>query len=155
MKPTRSSWPTRLVASRATQSYFACLFFLLFLGCGQEQESLHDADHYVPPHWPANLMDAAHKMDQRYQGLLDGELDSEDLERNRSELRDLIAWAPEIAADTDLTESQWLPIYELSEKLRKRLEGADTNYADWQSDIDQLRQLLTEAPVSAPGYSDS
>ncbi len=38
-----------------------------------------------------------------------------------AEIFEIVSWVPEIAADTDLSESDWVPIYDASEALIARL----------------------------------
>ena len=82
------------------------------LGCVAEKESLHEMDHELPPHWPVNMEDAAEKIEQRLSQI---EV-KESPETTREELSDLIEWAPEIAADTDLPELEWIPIREAGQQ---------------------------------------
>lgn len=89
-------------------------------GCGEEKESLHEMDHVTPAHWPGNLQDAASKISERVQRI-SAKIGSEsDLQLAETELRELIEWVPEVAADSDLSEEDWLPIYNASEELRKQ-----------------------------------
>ena len=115
-------------------------------GCVAEKESLHEMDHELPPHWPLNIEDAAQKIQQRL-GLIEI---NESLETTRKELTDLIEWAPEVAADTDLAELEWMPIYELSETLRHHLSAKDISLHDCRDDIEPLIALLREAHVKLP-----
>ena len=113
----------------------------MVLGCAEEQDSLHELDHELPPHWPVSLSDAAAKIEERV--ALDSsspnQLDA------RDELEDLVSWIPEIAADTDLTEAEWLPIYELSETLRKHHAAGDVGVADIEEDFKRLQTLLSDS----------
>ena len=60
------------------------------------------------------------------------------------ELHDLVEWTPEITADTDLSESDWLPIYEHCESITSRHD-----FQDWdqglKDDSQQLCELLKKA----------
>lgn len=117
---------------------FAALSLCLFIGCDGERETLHELDHENPPHWPSNMSDAADKIQYRVAALLSDSSEAV----VRKELEELISWTPEIAADTDLTESDWIPIYELSETLRKHLAAGDVSIGDFAQDFDRLQQLL-------------
>jgi hypothetical protein len=101
-----------------------------------ENDAHQTAEHFVPDHWPADLPDAAAKVAQRASALAGpscepsnippGESRPDDPVADRSpmiekELRDIVGWVPEIAADTPLTEAQWMVVYEASESLSKRL----------------------------------
>ena len=124
---------------------------LLIAGCHTEKESLHELDHEVPPHWPSSIFDTAIKIQERLDALLDGAADSvetgsADSEATiRSELLDLVTWAPEIAADTNLTEQQWIPIYEMSETIRKHLASDDVAISQIGEDFQKLDALLRDA----------
>lgn len=103
-------------------------------------------DHELPPHWPQNMEDAAQKIEQRL-----GQLEiKESLETTREELSDLITWAPEVAADTDLPELEWIPIYELSETLRHHLSAKDISLSDCREDIERFVVLLRESHAKLP-----
>jgi hypothetical protein len=113
-----------------------CLF-----GCEAEKESLHESDHETPAHWPQSLNDAANKLEER--------LTSVDHQHTdvaiRNEIADLIGWSPEIAADTELKEKDWIPIYQLSETLRKHLQASDVSLNDCEEDVQRLISLLRES----------
>lgn len=121
---------------------------VLLTGCVEEKESLHEDDHELPAHWPASMADAADKIDQRI-GLLGGDT-QQDIELARSELQDLVEWAPEVAADTDIREEDWNLIYESSETLRKHLAAGDVSIKSFQEDFERLTSLLREAHIKLP-----
>lgn len=116
------------------------------LGCVAEKESLHEMDHELPPHWPVNMEDAAEKIEQRLSQI---EV-KESPETTREELSDLIEWAPEIAADTDLPELEWIPIYELSETLRRHLSAGDVSLDECLDDLKRFVALLRESQAMLP-----
>ncbi len=123
----------------------ACLFGCL-LGCGESKSSLHEIDHTTPAHWPVDLNDAAEKMRIRLSNL--GTLDSthnDGVSVDLKELRDLVGWIPEVAADTDLTEQQWNKVYEASEVARKQMQKASQVSPDLAQQIESLCNLLEES----------
>lgn len=137
------------------------LMALVLTGCGAEKESLFEEDHAVPAHWPSSLMDAAEKIDQRLAQLADKS--STSLEATgqtepqqtrsvscESELRDLVAWIPEVVADTDLTEQQWLPVFELCEVMRVHLSNSDVSALDIEEDFRKLQELLRKSSKLLP-----
>ena len=130
---------------------FLLLAFLLISGCGAERESLFEDEHDLPAQWPSGLSDAADKIERRMNLLASGPVDSsddageEETARCESELRDLVEWIPEVAADTDLTEEQWLPIYQLCEVMREHLSRGDVSARDIEQDFDKLQILLVES----------
>lgn len=119
---------------------------LFAFGCNGEKKSLYgDLDHVVPNHWPSDVTQAGQMMKQRLEKV---KLNGQDLQ-TEAELLDLISWAPEIAADTDLGEEHWQPIYDLSESLhRKFLAGQDTQST--AQEIEQLCNLLLLVPSQIP-----
>ncbi len=129
----------------ALESFFIGLVLMPVVGCNESQESLHELDHVVPAHWPSSLQDAAEKIEQRVTSVKA----STSPPTVREELQDLIEWAPEIAADTDMSEAQWLPIYRLSETLRGHLNAGDLAVEDIEEDFSRLCELLQAAHISS------
>jgi hypothetical protein len=130
-----SYWDSNSVSLRFGRLFLAA-WLLAWTGCGEQRESLHELEHVVPSHWPSDLSDAAHKILERV-----ASLEASGGRENSTvwlELQDLVAWSPEIAADTDLSESEWLKIYQVVELLRGSLRNAAESS---QLPIDQLRQL--------------
>lgn len=125
------------------------VFALGCLGCAAEQESLHEHDHEVPPHWPTNMLNAAELIKERVDRLTQGEaVAASESQGAEKELLDLVEWSPEIAADTDLSEEDWIPIYTASEGIRKNMMSA-TGFDDaLASDLEELILLLQNAHES-------
>jgi predicted Fe-S protein YdhL (DUF1289 family) len=105
-----------------------CSLFLVGCSGDPERETLFDHSHEAPEHWPRNLGDTTAKIRQRLE-----RLDSNDSDA-ASELTDLVSWTPEVAADTSMSEQQWTPIWEASEKLR---QGLEKNNETWDSESRQ------------------
>ena len=128
------------------------LFALLSImcGCGSEQESLHEHDHEEPDHWPANMQEAADFIEVRVNQLSNDSVSSLD-ERTlvETELAELIEWTPEVAGDTNLAEVDWVPLYELSESIRLRLQGG-TDTLKLKPEMAKLCELLLEAHAGLP-----
>ena len=117
---------------------FLLWLFTIITGCGTSTDS-HSSDgghhHDVPPHLPTSLADLCQAVETRLQQL---EVESDDA-KLKSELTDLISWTPEFAADTDMSEQRWIPIYELSEELRLSI---DKQPRDWNLQrLDQITRL--------------
>lgn len=102
----------------------AFLLLLPVAGCetgeGSDKRSHHDVDHTTPDHWPDGLADLAVKITRRVETL---RVRSEGDETAGRELSDLVSWSPEVAADSDLTESEWIPIHQESEALARQLNS--------------------------------
>jgi hypothetical protein len=134
-----------------------------------ETDAHETAEHFVPDHWPADLPDAAAKLAQRAAALAGpsselsnippGESRSDDPVAGRTpmiekELRDIVGWVPEIAADTPLTEAQWMVVYEASESMSKRLRTMRRPLDDETlGAIDGYRRLLLETSGMLSGDS--
>ncbi len=122
---------------------------MLIVGCEAEKETNHEHTHSEPRHWPDDLAEAATFILQRVESLHASEPSLADEERMETihELQDLVEWSPEVAADTDLSEEKWIPIFELSEAIRKHMQPGDVDPTTFSSDFDKLVQLLTDAHV--------
>ena len=92
------------------------------------------------------MEDAAQKIEQRLELIRS----KATLESTRKELLDLIEWAPEVAADTDLDELEWVPVYELSETLRLHFRASDVSLDDCREDIARLILMLRESHSKLP-----
>jgi len=125
------------------------VFLVLLVGCAQEKESLYEHEHFQPEHWPESILEAADFIETRAVSIASGGGDEKERSQLHEELEDLVGWAPEIAADTDLSEADWLPIYELSEAMRGHLSAGD-NLAEHQSDFERLVELLRDAQAKIP-----
>jgi hypothetical protein len=105
---------------------------LMVAGCqGKVRESLHENDHVVPNHWPSNMHDAATKIEVRVAKLREQQsLSRSEFSSLVDELTDIIGWVPEVAADSALTEADWVPVNDMSESLLKRLRKEPTMIGD-------------------------
>ena len=121
------------------------LLTALLLGCGEgkNQKTSHfEHDHEMPDHWPRDLADSALKirdrlrMHQRFPDLRPKMI---------SEIIDIVSWVPEIAADTDLTEEDWIPIDEQVQSLSKRLAKQENLDDDKQQLANQLCDLIEQS----------
>jgi hypothetical protein len=131
-------------------------------------------DHEIAAHWPNDLADVADKIRKRLAWMDTGEVpvmepvmeqdhDAHDHHRHDHhdahegeesvqtfepvpEIVDLVSWVPEIAADTNLPEVDWLPLYQKSESLKKKLRDATEQVIrDNRTEIESLCQLIDEA----------
>ncbi|WP_404306994.1 hypothetical protein [Neorhodopirellula lusitana] len=97
------------------------LLMALVVGCGEPEEapkaSHFEDDHAVAAHWPADLPDLSSKLRER---LNQPHMDAASL----AEIKDLVSWTAEIAADTNLREDDWVPLYEAAENLTADLRTA-------------------------------
>ncbi len=134
---------------------FRCLYItllaVLVTGCGSRASDgeYEKVEHFVPAHWPSDLLDASSKIEERTLQL-SGQ-SATDASAVENQLRDIVGWVPEIAADTDLTEEQWDPVYFASEKLSKRLAKMARPLDDATlKAIEEYRKLLIETADLLP-----
>lgn len=139
--PTSIPCKLALLAVRLKSIAGLVILVCMSMGCQNSKQSLYEEiDHDHPEHWPSDLADTASKIDQRMQRIVQ---DSSDAEAT-AELKDLIGWCPELAGDTDLTEQQWQPIFDLSESLRARISAGES-LAKLQPEIGRLSSILADA----------
>jgi hypothetical protein len=81
-------------------------------GVGEEDEHL---EHFIPPHKPQTFRELVDELSKRVTHL-SGATDPSSAELQ--ELRDIIDWIPELAADSDLLKADW----ELAERTGKELQ---------------------------------
>ena len=136
------------------------LALTLLGGCGHDSEvgstepaNHHDHDHFVPDHWPSSIADGVEKIERRLAALRDN--DQEQLDA-RVELQELVSWLPEIAADTELSEADWLPIYEASEQLRAPLDRfAMSDEMELDASVnDSLTKLIESGKLAAASIGE-
>lgn len=115
----------------------------LLAGCGTDdaapKASHFEHDHDVADHWPVDLADVSKKLRER--------LAREDTgEQTGLEIKEIISWTAEIAADTNLDEIDWVPLYNASESLTANLRAAKGDLTDQNREqIESLCKLVDEA----------
>ena len=92
---------------------------------------------------PRSLGDLCGKIRDRLTHLKSDQSDAD----VKAELADLISWAPEFAADTNIDESRWIPIYESSEEIRLSIE---TNTNQW--DEARIKQITNLCQISEDAW---
>ncbi|MCC9655895.1 hypothetical protein LOC70_08795 [Rhodopirellula sp. JC737] len=126
-----------LGAMKRTLPAFAMVLITLMVGCGETKDSPKashfEHDHIIAEHWPEDLPDVAAKLRSR--------LESDSInEQTHAEILDLVTWTPEIAADTNLTEQDWIPLHEATESTLANLRASQsTNLTE--SDKNQILAL--------------
>lgn len=153
------------------------LLIMPFLGCTTDtapKTSHFEHDHDIAAHWPSDLADAATKIRDRMAWLKDGKVpESHDHESDHHddhhehdhdhdhghehdsdpllEIVELVSWIPEIAADTNLFESDWLPLYHATESLSANLQSAGDVLTDNnRQQLESLCQLVDDAVNKIP-----
>ncbi|WP_230775936.1 hypothetical protein [Roseiconus lacunae] len=113
-----------------------------------DPHSHFDHDHFVAEHRPDDLPDAAVKI-RKFLSLA---VDSNGKTQETIEkIRDVISWTPEIAADTDLSEQDWLPLFLSSESLGKKyVDRMSMISSDVSAQTLQFCDLIDEAVRKIP-----
>lgn len=128
--------------------YLAVLLMACAFGCDSQdatpKTSLFEDDHAVAEHWPSDLSDVAVKLRER---LSSPEINAQVMK----EIEDLISWTAEVAADTNLSETDWLPLHHASQSLMANLRGVrdGLNESD-RSQIESLCQLIDQSVSKIP-----
>ena len=128
------------------RNVFVCgLMCITMSGCDRSEEPNRapDAHHHdAPSHMPRSLQHLCDQIRIRLSAL---QIDRSDA-RLHSELTDLISWAPEFAADTDIGEQGWIPIYDLSEKIRTSIQDDPKDWSVERCDqVTRLCQIAEDA----------
>ena len=134
------------------------LALLLMAGCTNDEPaktSLFEDDHVVAAHWPADMQDLSTKLRERIEKLDATRREPRSPDQANAtvfnEIKDLVGWTAEIAADTNLSEADWMPIYEKSESItaNMRTSGGSLSDAD-RMQIESLCKLIDEAIPKIP-----
>lgn len=180
------------------------LLLVLLVGCTTDtapKTSHFEHDHFVAPHWPSDLADAASKIRDRMKWIDDGWVpemhdhdhghhdhhghddhehddrghgdhghddhghDDHDDHGNddhghddheheidpKAEIIEIVSWVAEIAADTDLAESDWLPLYHATESLSANLRSAGGELTNEnRQQLESLCELVDQAAAKIP-----
>ncbi len=119
----------------------------LAIGCSKDemQSSSHEHHHVTTDHMPSSLGDLSGKIQERLDAMKNGHSSPQ----LQSQLTDLVSWAPEFAADTDIEESLWINIYEASERARFSIQKETKQWDEPLIDmIAQLCRLSEDAWMS-------
>jgi len=121
------------------------LSLVSLVGCLQSPAEDDDRlEHVIPAHKPADYVEATNQLAGRGHLYFSGQLDAAGL----TELRDILAWLPELAAETDLSRSQWDRVQEISRELT-RLVAPDlpdqSGAVTWTDRMAELRSLVPDA----------
>ena len=150
--------PYLLTLSAMTLLAFAC-------GCNQsgnadDHEDDHHAEHFVPPHKPANYAQAVEEIEHRAAHLTSHAGHGHDDEAEEfHELVDIVEWLPELAADSDLNEADWGSAraagQSIASELNSRMKEDGSLTLDKldesiQSSVATLQSLVAAAGIPEP-----
>lgn len=153
----------RAFVSGATRGLPLLAAVLLLLNCGgcgadgEHAEDDHHMEHFVPAHKPPSFAEGVAELTERCSHLKYhiGE-QSEIVEQELTELVDIIGWIPELAADSDLNETDWVHADSVSREMLAIHEasagvaGLEGLLADLTPLIESLEPLVPRAGRPEP-----
>ena len=114
----------------------------------------HGHDHHIADHRPEDYADLVRQLERR-PSLIHAEADHDmrHAAHELEELRDIIAWLPEIAADTDLVKRDWDDANRIAGELAKlvpvqaetfveRMKPGSDAEAEYQQRVSKLSELI-------------
>jgi len=122
-------------------------------GCGPSTVSPTSAEeehleHHIPAHKPATFTDAVEALRNRIRHVGDesaaGRADH--LAGDLSELRDIVDWLPELAADSDMRKADWDEVNALTAELRgnfQNLHGDGTSAGLEPQSVEQFLYVVS------------
>ncbi len=127
-------------------------------GCFREntpKASLFEHDHEVAQHWPDDLADAVVKIRERLARKDNGSEHEQEPEHSHPphgdsirEILEIVSWVPEIAADTNLSEKDWIPLDNAAETLSANLRISGNQWSE--SDRKQVEAFCHLIEQSIP-----
>lgn len=137
----------------------ALLLCLGLTGC-ETASTVSEGDHlehHIPEHKPATFADAVEQVRSRNDRLA-AEFESADMpavDRQLTELLDIVGWLPEIAADSPMKKPQWDQANAVSRELLLFYQGiaATTKRqtrGTWPTDVRRVEELLSVLTKLAP-----
>ncbi|MFG0265646.1 MAG: hypothetical protein ACF8AM_10935 [Rhodopirellula sp. JB055] len=131
--------------------HFLTLSLLVLLaGCSTDdapKTSNFEDDHVVSAHWPEDLADLSSKLRTRISA--NNDFSDEEL---RQEIKDLVEWVGEVAADTNLSEADWIPLYESSQAVSANLKATNEPFSN--DDLEQIESLCQRIDASIAKIPD-
>lgn len=137
------------------------VMFLQLPGCGstngtgnQETEQSAKSEHFVPAHKPADFESLVSELERRFTELSESSEQRDDNGRvlQRTELRDIVRWIPELAAGSELQRKEFEKAVLCSQMLMQILESSQEPQSrdnrDWKNIIGELRALVPKSKDS-------
>lgn len=132
------------------------LLLMCLVGCGGSATAHHDEeeDHHIPPHRPKDLAAAVVQLEERPTALLKA-IETKDSQGATlfSELRDIVRWVPEIAADSDMPKQPWDEVHAAALKMEEllpqdlagvsELKPGSSKESEWQRLVGVLKRLAS------------
>ena len=134
------------------------MLFPSLMGCQQPGTQEEEA-HHIPEHLPADFDQALTRIEQLAVHLTDGvALEQKPVEVDVStELRDVVRWLPELAAQSDLNEDDWNAVDAATRELIEGFEKSKEPLETWitqQAILAQIAQLPNALAEVRQHYRD-
>lgn len=136
----------------------AVVMFLQLPGCGstngtgnQDTEQSAESEHFVPAHKPADFESLVAELERRFAELSESseQRDDDGHVLQRTELRDIVRWIPELAAGSELQRKEFEKAVLCSQMLMQILESSQGPQSgdnrDWKNPVGELRALVPES----------
>lgn len=145
---------------RRLHALWCCTAILCLMGCSSDANHSdgaaeghleHDHDHGMPDDKPATFAEAVHQLPRRHRRVA-AEFragHAAHAAEQIHELRELIGWLPELAADTNLKQADWDAVQQLSQRMEGLVRTwglaatspSDRELTEFVHFVDQLRPL--------------
>ncbi|QDU07559.1 hypothetical protein [Gimesia aquarii] len=122
---------------------FCGLLISLQAGCIQTTQSAAEEEHlehHIPEHKPESFSATVSEIKTRMKWLLENN-QAEESQVKTQELAEIIAWIPEMAADSELKHREWNEVKQLSTQLNTIFQQIDLTTADSEL-VDQYFLLV-------------
>ena len=121
-------------------------------------DSADHMEHFVPPHKPASFEELVSQVMFRCETLPRlAEADEREFQKRSAELRDIIEWIPELAADSNLKRQSFETAVEHGKQLLKTFEssrdGRSLTMEAVQKNLDTLKTLVPDSIEPVPSGS--
>lgn len=141
------------LAALAASCWFCCLGGCLS-GPAEEPE------HHVPAHKPVSFTQAVERLPRLHAEIVSGSERTETAIEPLAELSDVVRWLPELAADSDLKEPEWIRVAAFSRRMHERLaqlgaapDSSAAEYrksaAEFESAWEELRQIAASSELTS------
>lgn len=121
----------------------------------EDHEDHEHLEHFVPPHKPASYEELVSQLFFRCETLPKlADADAAEFQKRSTELRDILNWIPEIAADSNLKRKGFESAIADGKSLLQSFEasqgGKTLRMADVQEPLDRLKALVPDSVEVAP-----
>lgn len=141
-----------MTSNNAFYGVLASMALCLLVGCNSVTSGVTEEDtHQVPPHRPAGFVEAVSTIRDRLAKFQtnDAPFDREARGQQASELKDIIQWLPELAAETDLRKADWENIHGTSKRMASRWAEIASRLVNRPAETDDAGLTALERDLEA------